>query len=181
MRRAVFFDRDGVLNRAIVRDERPFPPATVEEVELLDGIADACAALHAGGFLLVVVSNQPDVARGFQRREMVEAINAVLRARLPLDDIRVCYHDDRDACPCRKPEPGLLLEAAAIWQIDLPRSFMVGDRWRDIEAGRRAGCLTVLIDYAYLEAQPCHPDFRTRSLLEAAAWILTRAGASPGG
>lgn len=177
LRRAVFLDRDGVLNRAIVRNGQPYPPASVDEVELLEGAAEACRALHATGFLLIVVSNQPDVARGTQRRDVVEAINAHLRALLPLDDIRVCYHDDRDVCTCRKPAPGLLLEAAAAWQVALDRSFMVGDRWRDIEAGRRAGCTTILIDHGYGEDLSVLPDVRVGSFADAAAWILRRAGA----
>lgn len=179
-RRAVFLDRDGVLNRAVVRDGRPFPPAAPEDVELLDGAVEGCVALHAAGFLLIVVSNQPDVARGTQRRDTVEAINAVLTARLPLDDIRICYHDDRDVCRCRKPAPGLLLDAAEAWGIALDRSFMIGDRWRDIEAGRRAGCMTILIDYDYGEDLSVLPDVRVGSFADAAAWILRRAGAPAG-
>lgn len=180
LRRAVFLDRDGVLNRAIVRNGQPYPPTSVEEVELLEGAVEACRALHETGFLLIVVSNQPDVARGTQRRDVVEAINAHLRALLPVDDIRVCYHDDRDACACRKPAPGLLLEAAAAWHVALDQSFMVGDRWRDIEAGRRAGCTTILIDYGYGEGLRVLPDVRVGSFTDAAAWILRRAGAPAG-
>jgi len=180
MRRAVFLDRDGVLNRAVVRHGRPRPPSSVEDVELYEGTREACTVLRSAGFVLIVVSNQPDVARGTQRRDTVETINAYLQTALPLDDIRVCYHDDQDACGCRKPAPGLLLEAAGTWQIALDRSFMVGDRWRDIEAGRRAGCLTVFIDQGYAEPQPCQPDFRARSLAEAADWILTHSSTRGG-
>ncbi len=172
-RRAVFLDRDGVLNRAIVRDGRPFSPGSLEEVELLEGAADACDTLHRAGFLLIVVTNQPDVARGTQSREVVEAINDALRGWLPIDDIRVCYHDDGEACSCRKPAPGLLLDAAGAWKIAIDKSFLVGDRWRDIEAGRRAGCRTILIDYGYKEPHLCQPDFRTRSLVEAADLIMS--------
>lgn len=179
-RKAVFLDRDGILNRAVVRDGRPFPPASVEEVEIYEDAAHACRTLRDAGFLLIVVSNQPDVARGTQQKGTVEAINSRLRAAVTLDDIRVCYHDDADACGCRKPAPGLLLEAATAWHIDLCKSFMVGDRWRDIQAGRRAGCLTVLIDHGYTESQVCEPDFRTRSLDEAVVWILGRADTTGG-
>ena len=175
LRRAVFLDRDGVLNRAIVRQGKPYPPVSLAEFEVLPGVVEACTALRAAGFLLVVVTNQPDVARGMQRHEVVEAINQSLRAQVPVDDIRVCYHDDQDKCLCRKPSPGLLLQAAKDWQIDLSASFMVGDRWKDIEAGRRAGCKTVLIDYAYAEATQSMPDQRVRSLAEAADWILRQS------
>jgi len=172
MRQAVFLDRDGVLTRAIVRDGRPYPPANLAELEILPGVAEACTMLHEAGFLLIVVTSQPDVARGTQGREVVEAINQALRDQLPLDDIRVCYHDDADYCSCRKPEPGLLLQAARVWNIDLVASFMAGDRWKDIEAGRRAGCRTIFVDYDYGERKPDRPHHRVTSLLEAVDWIL---------
>jgi D-glycero-D-manno-heptose 1,7-bisphosphate phosphatase len=172
MRQAVFLDRDGVLNGAIVRKGGPYPPASLAELKVLPGVVEACTLLRKAGFLTIVVTNQPDVSRGTQGREVVEAINQVLRKRLPLDDIRVCYHDDVDGCPCRKPEPGLLLKAAQDWNINLSASFMVGDRWKDIEAGRRAGCKTVFVDHGYTERQPDNPDHRVGSLIEAVRWIL---------
>ena len=171
-RRAVFLDRDGVLNRAFVRDGKPYPPATLEALEILPGVADALARLRAAGFLLIVVTNQPDVARGTQRREVVDAMHARLAAVLPIDEFRVCDHDDAAQCGCRKPAPGMLTDAAAAWGIDLTASVLVGDRWRDVEAGRRAGCRTVFIDYGYAERQPDAPDASARSLAEAAEWIL---------
>jgi D-glycero-D-manno-heptose 1,7-bisphosphate phosphatase len=172
LRQAVFLDRDGVLNRADVRDGKPYPPADLDEVEILPGVVEACTTLHEAGFLLIAVTNQPDVARGAQHREIVEAINQVLQAHLPLDDVRVCYHDDIDHCSCRKPEPGLLLEATRDWDIDLSTSFMVGDRWKDVEAGQRAGCKTVFVDCGYAEGAPDSPDLRVASLVEAVSWIL---------
>jgi D-glycero-D-manno-heptose 1,7-bisphosphate phosphatase len=168
--RAVFLDRDGVINRAVVRGGKPYPPASVEETEIPGEVGQALERLKAGGYRLIVVTNQPDVARGSQRRDVVEAINASIGSRLPLDEFRVCYHDDTDACECRKPQPGLLLQPPA---HDIAQSIMVGDRWRDIEAGRRAGVrATVLIDRDYDEACRTEPDARVRSLGEAAEWIL---------
>jgi D-glycero-D-manno-heptose 1,7-bisphosphate phosphatase len=180
--KAVFLDRDGVLNRAIVRNGKPYPPATLADLEISPDAPNALGALKAEGFLLIGVTNQPDVARGTQRRAVVEAINMALRVSLPLDDIFVCYHDDSDGCDCRKPRPGLLTRAAARYGIDLSSSFMVGDRWRDVETGRRAGCATVLIDCDYAEARPgSHPpDHTVHSLSEAAAWILSRSRAQAG-
>jgi D-glycero-D-manno-heptose 1,7-bisphosphate phosphatase len=169
---AVFLDRDGVLNRAFVRDGTPHPPARVQEVELLPGVQEACRTLRDAGLALVVVTNQPDIARGTQTRGGVEAINAFVREHLQLDDIRVCPHDDSSGCPCRKPAPGLLLEAARDLAIDLPASVMVGDRWRDIECGKRAGCRTIFIDHHYTEPRPEAPDFTAGSLPEAVPWIL---------
>lgn len=172
MKRAVFLDRDGVLNEPLLRDGRPYPPHSLEQFKLY---ADAAAVqrLKDAGFVLIVVTNQPDVARGTQRRETVDGMNALVRAALPIDDFFVCWHDDADSCNCRKPKPGLLLQAAALWDIDLAGSFMVGDRWRDIEAGAAAGCRTVLIDRNYNERSPqSPPDFRTRSLAGAVECIL---------
>lgn len=174
MRRAVFLDRDGVLNRAIVRNGKPYPPSGPAELEVLPGVVEACTALRTAGFLLIVVTNQPDVARGTLKLEVAEAMNQGLRSRIPLDDILVCYHDDSDGCTCRKPQPGLLFQAARDWQVDLKGSVMVGDRWKDIEAGRRARCTTVLIDYGYAEPQESIPDYRVGSLGEAVGWITSR-------
>jgi D-glycero-D-manno-heptose 1,7-bisphosphate phosphatase len=172
--RAVFLDRDGVLNRAVVRDGRPYPPATLEAFEILPGAAEAVRRLHDAGFLVVGATNQPDVARGTQCREVVEAMNARLLAAMPIAAILVCY-EDGDDCPRRKPNPGLLLEAAETYGIDLSASFLVGDRWRDVEAGRRAGCRTVFLDLGYTERRPDPPaDHSTTDLPAAAAWILSQ-------
>lgn len=171
--RAVFLDRDGVINHAIVREGKPYPPAGSAQLEILPEVPEALAELKRNGFLLVVVTNQPDVARGTQRREIVEWMHEILTAALPLDNILVCYHSDEERCACRKPLPGLLLEAAREYAIDLKQSFMVGDRWRDIEAGYNAGCTTIFIDRAYEERGPARePHVRVKSLREAADWIL---------
>jgi len=177
MRPAVFLDRDGVVNDAVVRSGKPYPPASVGELSVLPDVAPALGRLKAAGYRLVVVTNQPDVARGRQRREVVEAINAALAARLPIDEFRVCYHDDIDHCQCRKPLPGLLLQAP---DHDLGRSVMIGDRWRDIEAGQRARVrATILIDHGYDEGCAVDPDVRVASLGEAADWVLRLHARSP--
>ena len=173
---AVFLDRDGVINKGIVRHGRPHPPDSLDELEILPGVAEALRRLKAAGFALVVVTNQPDVARGRQTAEVVEAMHRALAQQLPIDEFRVCFHDDADACECRKPKPGLLTRAPL---YDLPHSFMVGDRWRDIEAGRRAGVKgAILVEYGYDEALSAEPDVRLRSLLEAADWIVAAAAAA---
>ena len=174
MKRAVFLDRDGVLNRAVVREGRPYPPATLEEFELLPGVEHAVLTLRQAGFLIIVVTNQPDVATGVQRRVVVEAMHDKLRAKGIFDDIRVCYHTDEDECDCRKPKPGMLVDAARKWQIDLRRSFIVGDRWRDVAAGKAAGCYTFLIDYAYQERRADNPDAVVASLEQASRLILQK-------
>jgi D-glycero-D-manno-heptose 1,7-bisphosphate phosphatase len=167
MRRAVFLDRDGVINRAIVREGMPFPPYNLDELEILPGVPEALQKLHDYNYLLIVVTNQPDVARGTAKKEDVEKMNARLLSMLPLDDVKTCYHDNGDGCLCRKPLPGALTEAAKQYHIDLSKSFMVGDRWRDIEAGQSAGCKTFFINYCYTERRPEAPDFIVSSLLEA--------------
>ena len=172
MKRAVFLDRDGVLNRSRVREGRPCAPVSLAEFELLPGVAEAVTGLRKAGFLLIVVTNQPDVASGVVSREVLEQIHQELRVLLPIDDIKVCCHVEEDGCTCRKPKPGMLLEAAREWSIDLNRSFMVGDRWRDVSAGKAAGCRTIFVDYGYAERLIDPPDFRVTSLREAASIIL---------
>jgi D-sedoheptulose 7-phosphate isomerase len=175
LRGAIFLDRDGVLNEAVVRDGKPHPPAAPADLRIPAGTAQALARLKERNFLLLVVSNQPDVARGTQQREAVEEMGRRLRAELPLDDVLTCYHDDQDGCDCRKPRPGLMTRAATRYGIDLSRSYLVGDRWRDIDAGVNAGCKTVWIDRGYLEQAPASvPDARVKSLPEAVDWILAR-------
>jgi D-glycero-D-manno-heptose 1,7-bisphosphate phosphatase len=171
--RAVFLDRDGVLNRAIVRDGKPYPPASVAELEIVDDAASSLARLKNLGFLLLVVTNQPDVARGTQTLDAIQDLHEVMRQTLPLDDFLICPHDDRDGCRCRKPLPGLFLEAETRYGIDLGRSFMIGDRWRDIDAGRAAGCRTVYLDQNYRERGPSYPpDVTAVSLSDAVDWIV---------
>ena len=173
IRQAVFLDRDGVINASVIRDGKPYPPASLEELKILPGVASAIRALREAGFAIVVATNQPDVATGIQLREVVEIMHSNLRNELLIDDIRVCYHIDADKCTCRKPKPGMLLAAAHDLEIDLSRSFMVGDRWRDIEAGKAAGCYTFFIDYGYLEMKPESPDMVVVSLEEASKVILS--------
>jgi D-glycero-D-manno-heptose 1,7-bisphosphate phosphatase len=172
-RRAVFLDRDGVLNEVTVRGQTPYPPQNAAEVKILPHVAEALADLKRLGFLLIVVTNQPDVARKTQTVAGVEAINAVLSRQLPIDEFRVCYHDDADNCDCRKPKPGLLRSAAAAHNIDLAASFMVGDRAGDIKAGKAAGCRTFLLRRPY--SGDCQPDFVVSDLQETAA-IISRLG-----
>lgn len=170
--RAVFLDRDGVLNEALVENGKPHPPRSSAELTILPGVRESCVRLRKLGFLRVVVTNQPDLARGTLDRSTVDEINANLSAELSLDSIWVCPHDDNDGCCCRKPLPGLLRQAAGHHGIDLASSYMVGDRWRDVEAGRAAGCRTALILHPeYDERTAAHPDARVRDLSEAVDWI----------
>ena len=173
--RAVFLDRDGVINRPIIGDGKPYPPRSVAEFEILPGVDRACASLKSARYLLVVVTNQPDVGRGILKKEVVEEIHSAMIRRLPIDRVEVCYHAGAqfgEECECRKPRPGMLINAATALDVDLSRSFMIGDRWRDIDCGKRAGCKTVFVDWGYNEELREEPDFRAANLLDAAEWIL---------
>ena len=169
----MFLDRDGVLNASIVRQGKPYPPDLLEDLTILPGVEEALLDLRAAGFLNIVVTNQPDVGTGKQRIEVVEMMHRRLRQELALDDVKVCYHTDLEKCDCRKPNPGMLLEAAKDHDIDLARSFFVGDRWRDVSAGQAAGCGCFFVDYEYQEQRPKMPYVTVRSLSEAAAVILS--------
>jgi D-glycero-D-manno-heptose 1,7-bisphosphate phosphatase len=176
MRKAVFFDRDGVLNRALMRDSKPHSPSHLDELEIIPGAREALESLRSAGYLLIVATNQPNVARGVQAKEAIERMHERLGVLLPLDDIRVCFHDDPDHCSCRKPMPGLLLEAARYWGIRLSESYMIGDRRKDIEAGHRAGCKTILLRYPHNENESKSADYCSNTLLEAVHWILDGRG-----
>jgi D-glycero-D-manno-heptose 1,7-bisphosphate phosphatase len=180
-RRAVFLDRDGVLNRAVVRDGKPFGPRAPDELDVVPGVAAACRNLSERGLALVVVTNQPDVARGLQSMSGVTAINALLARQVDVDAVYVCPHDDDDGCACRKPKPGMLLDAARDLNLDLNQSFMVGDRWSDIAAGQGAGCRTVYIGYGYQERGPDEPDHVVDNPVDALEWILMSVQVEEGG
>ena len=176
--RAVFLDRDGVLNAPLVVNGMPRSPGKREDLRLMAGAEEACRALRDAGYLLLVVTNQPDVARGTTSRDAVDGFNAELSRLLPLDAVYVCPHDDADGCDCRKPSPGLLKRAAEEWNVDLSGSFMVGDRSKDVEAGINAGCTTVFVDNRYAERQPDTAHVTVSTIGEAAAWILRSNGSS---
>ena len=175
-RPAIFLDRDGTLNAPVVRDGKPYPPATVAEFVLLDGVVEACQRLKQAGFVLVVATNQPDVGRGTQSREAVEAMHARLCSLAPIDRVEVSYSPGGETPPSpdRKPEPGMLLRAARELDLDLSRSWMVGDRWRDVDCGAKAGVRTIFIDWGYDEKLRATPDFTVRSFPDAAGIILAQ-------
>jgi D-glycero-D-manno-heptose 1,7-bisphosphate phosphatase len=175
-RRAVFLDRDGVINRAVVRDGKPYPPDKLAGLRILPGVREACRSLREAGFLLILVTNQPDIARGKADANEVSAIHTHLQRFLRLTDVKVCPHDDAAECDCRKPKPGLVLKAARDWDIDLAASYFVGDRWRDVQAGQRAGCRAMFIDYNYRERRPEAPFVAVRSLRDAAVRIVEEIG-----
>ena len=181
-RRAVFLDRDGVLNRPVVRNGQPYPPSHVEDFELYDDVAEGCARLKAAEFLLVVITNQPDVGRGTQSRDAVEAMHVKMQSALPsLDCIEICYHAGErygEPCDCRKPRPGMILRAAAELKIDLGASYVIGDRWRDIDCARAAGCRAIFIERGYEERLREAPDFTVAKFGDAVNTLLREARVS---
>jgi D-glycero-D-manno-heptose 1,7-bisphosphate phosphatase len=171
LKRAVFLDRDGVLNHTIFRDGKPRAPYTLEDFKLFADVPEAIDLLRKNHFFLVIVTNQPDVARGWVSKEAVDLVNNKLLELIKIDDIRICFHDSGENCNCRKPRPGMLLEAASQHKIDLKSSYMIGDRHSDVEAGIAAGCKTILIGEGDHSSRVT-PDFKASSLLEAAKFIV---------
>ncbi len=180
LRPAVFLDRDGVLTVTALRDGKAYAPRRLEDFRLLPGVREAVAELRRAGFLIVVATNQPDIANGLVPPPVVEAMHDRLREWLTIDAIEVCPHSDREDCACRKPKPGLLLGAARRLGIELRRSVMVGDRWKDVEAGRLAGCRTVFIDRGYEDHKPAEPDLVVESLPAAVPWLVALKAGPPG-
>ena len=172
MCRAVFLDRDGVLNRPEIRNRKPYAPRRLEDFRLLPRAGESVRALKDAGYLVIVVTNQPDIGNGLTDPAAVQAMHEKLRKRVPVDEVRICPHRQDADCPCRKPRPGMLLSAAADWDIDLHDSFLVGDRDGDIVAGRTAGCYTILINRRYSEPRTIGPDKCVRSLSAAVQHIL---------
>jgi D-glycero-D-manno-heptose 1,7-bisphosphate phosphatase len=172
MRRAVFLDRDGVLNQSVIIDGKPHPPSSPSEIIILDGVVEAIRILEKNGFVPVVVTNQPDVARGLTSQKQVKAINNLIGKCTNLEYFFTCFHDDTDRCNCRKPLPGLIQQASVKLNIDLRNSYLVGDRWRDVEAGQAAGCHSFFIDYSYKEKPPKMPFTKVSSLMEAVNLII---------
>ena len=188
MNRAAFLDRDGVLNVLVYRPEEGIwdSPYRLEEFKLVAGAAEAVRLLKELGLLAIVVSNQPGVAKGKCTLEFLELLNQKIREELAregafLDDIYYCLHHSDGVvrpyariCECRKPKPGLLFKAAKDHNVDLASSYLVGDRPADVEAGRSAGCKTIMVeDYAVAQDSDAfiQPAFRASTLLAAARLI----------
>ena len=175
---AVFVDRDGTLNYQVVRDGKPYAPEKLEDFKLFPGVPEACQTLKDAGFVIVVATNQPDVGRGTQDKAVVEAMHAQLLKEVPsITRIEVSYDPGRgEVSPRRKPEPGMLLEAAKELGLDLAKSWMIGDRWRDGDCGKRAQVKTVFIDFGYSEELQAAPDYTVKSFTEAAETVLRVSG-----
>ncbi len=175
-KKAVFLDRDGVLNWTRVENGKPYAPRKVEDFRLLEDAQASTESLKKAGYFLIVVTNQPDVGNGFVEKHVVEEMNKILLDDLPIDDVRVCFHAQTEGCACRKPKPGMLLDAIKAFDIDPAASFMVGDRWGDVAAGKSAGVRTIFLERGYKERVNDSADFHCRNLAEAASYILDSTG-----
>ena len=165
MRKAIFLDRDGVVNHSVVKNGKPYPPRTLSELKIIEGSAEAIRILNKS-YLVFIITNQPDISRGTLTNANLNLIHSYLLKTLEINEIFTCTHDDHDKCFCRKPKPGMIVSAAKKYNIDLKKSYVVGDRWKDIEAGINAGCKTVFIDYGYSEKKPENYDHAVKTLLE---------------
>jgi D-glycero-D-manno-heptose 1,7-bisphosphate phosphatase len=174
MKQAVFIERDGVLNAAKVEKQQQVTPLTLEEFRLYEDAAPLLRSLKAAGLLLIVTTNQPGLSRGYQSRRELDRMHERLRKVFPLDDILVCPHDETDRCPCRKPKPGLLTEAAFKWHLNLDRSFVISDKWQDAEAARIAGCTSLLLQSPWVGK--VHRDFLLPDLAAIVDKILQLSG-----
>ncbi|MCB9062450.1 MAG: HAD-IIIA family hydrolase [Halobacteriovoraceae bacterium] len=162
--KAVFLDRDGVINKSIVREGKPYPPQSISEFEFNPGIHEVCRSLKENGFILIVVTNQPDYKRGTQKLDVIEQLNTHVANKLPIEKVYCCLHDNEDNCNCRKPKPGMILMGIEEFNIDPMQSFMIGDRTSDISAGKACGLKTIFIDYHYEEKQNEIPDYTVESI-----------------
>ncbi len=167
MNKAVFLDRDGVVNKALVVNGTPFSPRLLQEVEIVEEVSNCVIRLKKLGFKIAIVTNQPDIARAKTTLSKVNEIHDFITEETGITNFFICPHDDSDNCECRKPKIGLLLQAATRLKIDLKRSYLIGDRWKDIEAGQSAGCKSIFINNNYLEKAPKLPYIEVKSLSEA--------------
>lgn len=170
--KCVFLDRDGVINNVILKNGKPHPPINLRGIKILENVNKSLISLKKSGFYIAVITNQPDVSRKITTKKEVEAINNYLMSKLPLDEINTCFHDNFHNCQCRKPLPGMILDVTKRKNIDLSKSFLIGDRKSDIEAGNNAGCKTIFIDKNYNEEKPITYDFTVDSLYMASQIIL---------
>lgn len=167
---AVFLDRDGVVNKVLIVDGKVYSPRALEYFHWEIGIQDAIRKLKDMRFMVIVVTNQPDIARGNMSQYSLDAMTNKIYSTLSVDAVLVCPHDDRDECTCRKPKAGMILEAIKKWDIDCQSSFVIGDSWKDMVAGQAAGCTTILLDRFYNQETEC--DHKVGSLEEAANLII---------
>jgi D-glycero-D-manno-heptose 1,7-bisphosphate phosphatase len=164
MNSAIFLDRDGVVNYSIIREKKPYAPICLDELKIIPEIKSVIDFFKKRKFMVFVITNQPDVARGKVTKDEVEKINASILSQLSIDEIFTCYHDNQDQCECRKPKPGAFVTLSQKYNVDLSKSIMVGDRAKDIEAAKNANCPSVFIDYGYNEPKPVDQNYTVNNI-----------------
>jgi D-glycero-D-manno-heptose 1,7-bisphosphate phosphatase len=174
MKRCVFIERDGILNEVRVGPKNQIAPLTLEEFKVNASAVAPLRRLKSAGFVLIVTTNQPGLSRGYQSRHELDRMHDLVRRTFPVDDILVCPHDENDHCPCRKPRPGLLIEAAFKWHVNLDHSFVISDKWQDAEAARTAGCTSLLVNSPWVGR--VHHDFVLNDLETIGSKILQLTG-----
>jgi D-glycero-D-manno-heptose 1,7-bisphosphate phosphatase len=179
MNKSVFFDRDGIINKALVKNNKPYSPLTVKEFKFTDYIKLGCEALERAGFFLFIVTNQPEISRGNLQQNELNLINLLIYQTLPVKEILVCPHSHEDLCSCRKPSAKMISDAANSYNIDLKNSWLIGDRWKDIDCGFKAGCKTIFVDYNYDEILKEKPNFIVSSVSSAINIILEESKKRP--
>ena len=165
-KKAIFIDRDGIINKVVMREGTVSSPWRLEEFEILPDVKECLGAFKKMGFLNIVFSNQPDISRGFLKIDDLDKMHKIIADKLPMDEIKFCPHDDKAHCSCRKPKPGLILEAVEKWSIDLEKSYVIGDSWKDIGAGKAAGCKTFLLRREYNKDFQKDYNFEVNNLKE---------------
>jgi len=165
MRVAAFIERDGLLNQIRIEHEAAVTPGCLEDFKIQSNAAPLVSELRAAGYVVIATSNQPGLSTGDLSRRELDIMHEILLRKLELDDIMICPHDEADCCPCRKPKPGLLIEAGFKWHVDLDRSVSISDKWQDAEAARIAGCTSILIESPW--NGPGHHDFKVSSFEDA--------------
>lgn len=177
MNSGVFLDRDGVINKIILREGRPHSPRNINQLKILDGVFEAVKLLQNLGHRIVVITNQPEISRGLITEDLIIKMHNKIREETGIKNFYFCPHDDFHSCECRKPKTGMLLRAATELDLDLNQSYLVGDRWKDIQAGQKVGCKCFFIDNNYDEPRPISPFYPVESLYQAA--ILIHKGGAP--
>ena len=174
MNKAVFLDRDGVINKLMIIDGKSYAPRLLKDFKIFPKVKSDVKKLKNRGFKVFVITNQPDIGNKLIKKKTLNEMHRFLKAKVPVDKIYFCPHTRNDRCKCRKPMPGLILKASCESKIYLKESYMVGDRKIDIDAGLKVGCKTIFVNNNYYEKKPTRQEKTVKSLHAAVKYILKR-------
>jgi len=172
--KAVFLDRDGVINKPIIIDGKSYAPRLLKDFKIFPKVKSDVKKLKDKGFKVLVITNQPDIGNKLLKKSTLKEMHSILKAKVPLDKIYFCPHTRNDRCKCRKPKPGMIIKASNELKIDLKESYVVGDRKIDIDAGIKAGCKTIFVNNNYYEKKPTKQKKNVKSLHDAVKYILKK-------